>query len=256
VQLSLPLSGPPPRQPGPVVFVRHRRARRYILRVLADGTVRVTLPRWGVKRDALAFVETSRAWIAQQLTRRQQQAPPTAWAHGTQILIDGRPATLRVESSGDRRRIWCDDVLVGVVPREPISVDAAACSADRAARPSADRVRAAVTRWLLARARRELPPRLQALANQHGIVVPRVSIRDQRSRWGACSPTGTITLNWRLVQTPAYVRDYVLLHELMHRRELNHSRRFWRLVAAACPGHAAARRWLRKEGKQLWADGE
>ena len=58
------------------------------------------------------------------------------------------------------------------------------------------------------------------------------------------------------MQTPAFVREYVLLHELMHRRELNHSRRFWRLVAACCPRHAEARRWLRQEGKLLWADGE
>jgi len=122
--------------------------------------------------------------------------------------------------------------------------------------PSGRDVRAFVSAWLMARARRELPPRLQALAAEHGITVPRISIRDQRSRWGACSPTGTITLNWRLVQAPDHVRDYVLLHELMHRRELNHSRRFWRLVAAACPAHAEARRWLRKEGKLLWADGE
>jgi predicted metal-dependent hydrolase len=236
VQLSLPLSGPVPRQPGPVVFVRHRRARRYILRVLPNGTVRVTLPSRGVKRDALAFLETHRAWIAQQLDRRQDDRPSPAWDHGTQILIDGVPATLRVELNGDRRRVWCDDALVGVTSRDGRDL------------------RAFVSAWLHARARRELPPRLQELAALYGISVPRVSIRDQRSRWGACSPTETITLNWRLIQTPAYVRDYVLLHELMHRRELNHSRRFWRLVAAACPGHVAARRWLRKDGKQLWAD--
>lgn len=218
------------------MFVRHRRARRYILRVLADGTVRVTLPRWGVKRDAMAFLDTSRAWIAQQLDRRHERPVSPAWEHGTQILIDGLPATLRVESHGDRRRVWCDEVFVGVTAR------------------AGNDLRAFVSAWLHARARRELPPRLQALAAVHGIAVPRVSIRDQRSRWGSCSPTGTITLNWRLIQTPPHVRDYVLLHELMHRRELNHSRRFWRLVAAACPDHAAARRWLRKDGKQLWAD--
>jgi predicted metal-dependent hydrolase len=61
-------------------------------------------------------------------------------------------------------------------------------------------------------------------------------------------------LNWRLIQAPDFVREYVLLHELMHRRELNHSRRFWRLVAACCPRHTEARQWLRKEGKLLWSD--
>jgi predicted metal-dependent hydrolase len=81
-----------------------------------------------------------------------------------------------------------------------------------------------------------------------------VSVRDQQSRWGACSAKGVITLNWRLIRVPAFVREYVLLHELMHRRELNHSRRFWRLVAACCPRHAEARTWLKREGKLLWPD--
>jgi predicted metal-dependent hydrolase len=84
--------------------------------------------------------------------------------------------------------------------------------------------------------------------------VTRVSVRDQRSRWGACSTRGTITLNWRLIQVPDFVREYVLVHELMHRREMNHSRRFWKLVATHCPRHAEARQWLRKEGKLLWSD--
>jgi predicted metal-dependent hydrolase len=192
VQLRLPLSGAISPASEPVVFVRHRRARRYILRVLADGTVRVTLPRWGARREARAFVEANREWIARQR---------------------------------DRRRVH---------PKLDPDLEAS---------------------WR-ARAARELPEELFALAAQHGITVGRVSIRNQRSRWGSCSPSGTITLNWRLVQTPPFVREYVMLHELMHRRELNHSRRFWRLVAACCPRLAEARRWLRTEGKTLWPDAD
>lgn len=239
MQLSLPLTGALLSRPDGVVFVRHRRARRYILRVLPDGTLRVTLPRWGVKREAHAFIEASRAWIAQQ--RGRQRAPETVlapWGDGTRFLLDGRQTTLGLEQHSDGVRLWADDALI------------AARSS-----PGGD-LRAIVRDWLRNRARRELPQMLLALATLHGIVVPRISVRDQRSRWGACSPSGTITLNWRLIQTPAYVREYVLLHELMHRRELNHSRRFWRLVAACCPRHAEARQWLRKEGKLLWSDRE
>ena len=184
MQLSLDFDSPP----DTIVFVRHRRARRYILRVLTDGTVRVTLPRWGVKRQAQAFVEANRAWIERE-----------------RAITRGRTAR-------DER----DEQLL----RE--------C------------------------ARQELPRQLLALAKAHGIAVRRVSIRNQRSRWGACSPSGTITLNWRLIQTPDFVREYVMLHELMHRREMNHSKRFWKLVAACCPRFAEARRWLRTEGKSLW----
>jgi predicted metal-dependent hydrolase len=192
----------PPEQPSlaqadvRVTFVRHRRARRYVLRMLPDGTFRVTMPRRGTLKEAHAFVTASARWIAKQRARRDTRGPAES------------PSPLR-----------------------PI-----------------------VEHWFRKKAERELPARLMVLAREHDIQVTAISVRDQRSRWGACSSKGRITLNWRLIQTPDFVRDYVLLHELMHRRELNHSRRFWRLVAACCPRHVEAREWLKREGKRLWSD--
>lgn len=111
---------------------------------------------------------------------------------------------------------------------------------------------AAVDRDLRARAMKELPPRLFELAGRHGLVVTRVSIRNQRSRWGSCSPKGHIALNFRLLLMPPEVCDYILIHELMHLRQPNHSIRFWRLVEAACPGFRDAERWLKKHGASLF----
>ena len=111
---------------------------------------------------------------------------------------------------------------------------------------------ASLDRELRARAESELPPQLLALAARHGLAVRRVSIRDQRSRWGSCSPTGHISLNFRLLLMPPDVREYILIHELMHLRRANHSRAFWRLVEAACPGFRAAERWLRTHGPSLF----
>jgi hypothetical protein len=195
MQLTLQLTGSEParRSLGEgALFVRHRWARRYILRVLDDGTLRVTLPRWGSKREAQAFVERSEAWIAKQRMKR-----------------DAMPPVVR--------------------PDEP---------------------------ELRKRAAKELPVELLALAGVHGITVTRISIRNQRSRWGACSASGSITLNWRLILVPPFVRQYVMIHELMHRRELNHSRRFWRHVAAACPDYDEARRWLIENGPRLFSGRE
>lgn len=196
MQLDLFASGlqrpPGAAAPGKTILVRHRSARRYILRVLDDGTLRVTVPRWGSKREAQAFVERSGAWISRQ--RLKQQA---------------RPAF--------------------VYPNEL---------------------------YLRTRAAQELPPQLVALAQTLGITVARLSIRNQRSRWGACSARGSITLNWRLILVPDFVREYVMIHELMHRRELNHSKRFWAHVEAACPRHLEARRWLLTEGQRLFAGQE
>jgi predicted metal-dependent hydrolase len=105
---------------------------------------------------------------------------------------------------------------------------------------------------LSTRAAAELPPQLLALAARHGLTVARVTIRNQRSRWGSCSSRGHITLNFRLMLMPPEVREYILIHELMHLKQANHSIRFWRLVEAACPGFRDAERWLKKHGPSLF----
>jgi predicted metal-dependent hydrolase len=169
------------------VYFRHPRARRYVVRVRSDGTVRVTIPRWGSKREAVAFAALQRPWIEKQIAR------------------------LEIESRQ---------------PRETLTDEA--------------------RRALRATARRELPQRLLQLAATFGVRVSRISVRNQQSRWGSCSPTGHICLNWRLVAMPEWIRDYVMIHELMHLKRLDHSPKFWRLVAAACPEYQEARAWLRK----------
>jgi predicted metal-dependent hydrolase len=104
---------------------------------------------------------------------------------------------------------------------------------------------------LRAAAARELPPRLMELAGRAGLRVSRVTVRDQRSRWGSCSSRGAIALNWRLLLMPPEVRDYVLWHELMHLRRADHSPAFWKLVAGVCPDYEQARAWLRTHGREL-----
>jgi hypothetical protein len=102
-----------------------------------------------------------------------------------------------------------------------------------------------IAQELRARAVRELPPRLLELAAEHGLRVSRVSVRNQQWRWGSCSPSGHICLNWCLIQMPASVRDYVMIHELMHLKRMDHSPKFWKLVERACPEYRDARAWLR-----------
>ena len=98
------------------------------------------------------------------------------------------------------------------------------------------------------RAKIELPARAWELAATVGVEVKQVTVRNQRSRWGSCSATGTISLNWRLVQTPDSVRDYIVYHELMHLREMNHSERFWARVEEVCPPWREAELWLKRNG--------
>jgi len=167
-------------------FIRHRRARRYVLRVESDGRLRVTIPRGGSRREAEAFVQRNIDWVVRERARAQAELRPP-------------------EDDNDLRH----------------------------------------------HARRELPARLLELAARHGLAVTRVSVRNQRSRWGSCGRDGHICLNWRLVLMPPSVRDYILIHELMHLRRMDHSPAYWRLVADAYPDYRAARDWLRRHGAAL-----
>jgi hypothetical protein len=90
-------------------------------------------------------------------------------------------------------------------------------------------------------------------APELGVAPKRVQIRDQRSRWGSCSTTGTLSFNWRLVLAPFDVLDYVVVHELCHMREPNHSGKFWQLVEARRPNWRAQRDWLDEHGGELLA---
>jgi predicted metal-dependent hydrolase len=214
--------------------VRHARARRYVVRVRSDGVVRVTIPRGGSRREAEAFLARSAEWVTQQREKLQRHGPAAQGPlrDGDAVLLRGVPTRLRVERFDRRARVDLGGAHA-VIPSDTIDL------------------RPAATAILRSLALRELPPRLRALAQQHGLAVSRVTVRDQRSRWGSCARSGNISLNWRLVQMPPEVCDYVLLHELMHLREANHSTRFWKHVNAVCPWHLSARRWLAREGRSL-----
>jgi predicted metal-dependent hydrolase len=86
-----------------------------------------------------------------------------------------------------------------------------------------------------------------------GVAYARIQVRDQRTRWGSCSPRGTLSFNWRLVLAPLDVLDYVVVHELCHLRVPDHSPRFWSLVATRRPAWPEQRAWLREHGEELLA---
>ena len=100
-------------------------------------------------------------------------------------------------------------------------------------------------------AKEDLSRRVSFWASQVGVGFERITIRAQRTRWGSCSGGGNLNFNCLLMLSPPEIRDYVVIHELCHRREMNHSPRFWALVAANCPDYNAARRWLRTEGRTI-----
>ena len=214
----------------PLLMVHHSRARRYLLRLREDGIVRVTIPQRGNVSAARDFACRNVAWLEQQFQRlaARPQIPP-AWQVGAELLLRGEAVRIETDADGHVR-----------FGAERLQVPAA----------TAD-LRSVIQTHLHRLAARELPPRVLALAALHGISVSRVSVRNQKTRWGSCSRRGTISLNWRLIQSPAFVRDYIILHELAHRRQMNHSERFWQEVARLCPEYPTAERWLKQHAKLL-----
>jgi predicted metal-dependent hydrolase len=208
-------------------LVRHPRARRYVLRVTDAADVVVTLPRWGTVAEARAFAQQHLAWIAAERLRRISDTASRAWSPGSEIWLRGERFVVR----RDGEWVSAGDIQARVAE----NADA----------------RTALRRAVRDAARRELPPRLLQLADQVGLTVTRVTVRDQRSRWGSCSTRGSIALNWRLLLMPPGVRDYVLWHELMHLERADHSPAFWKLVEQACPDYRTARAWLLTHGREL-----
>jgi predicted metal-dependent hydrolase len=166
-------------------------------------------------------------------TRVRSAGAAPRWGHGTTLLLRGEAVTIHV--------IDRDSARVAVYGNREVSVP-----------DEAGDLRPYLEADLRALAREQLPARLAALAAANGLSVAGVTIRNQRSRWGSCSRDGRIALNFRLVQMPFEVADYVLLHELMHLEQQNHSIRFWRLVERVCPGFRSAERWLKTEGRGLF----
>jgi predicted metal-dependent hydrolase len=154
------------------------------------------------------------------------------WTHGSVIRLDGSPVTVEIlhMPTGTVARYGGRSVHV----------------------KNTEDVRADIECDMRLLARMRLVPRVHELAAQHGLTVARVSIRNQRSRWGSCSRAKAIALNFRLVQMPPDVCDYVLIHELMHLRQQNHGPRFWALVEQACPAYRDAEHWLRVQGRTLF----
>lgn len=211
-------------------YVRHPRARRYLLRLLPDGAARVTIPRGGSAAEAYAFCRRQTPWLARQLQRLATPPTTTApWLVGT--------------------KIWWRGAEVEIVPAGPEKVSVG--EEEISVRPDAPDLRPALEAHLRRLAARELPARLCELAARAGLRVAGISVRNQRTRWGSCSRRGHISLNWRLVRAPAFVRDYVLWHELAHLRQPNHSARFWAEVERLCPGWREAERWLKQHSHRL-----
>jgi predicted metal-dependent hydrolase len=214
-----------------ISFRRHAKARRLVLRLSRDRSgVIITLPPRVSRSEALDFARKSSKWISQRLKAEPAERPLQV---GAQILIRGE--FCRIVHSGSRR---------GTVM---LAEEAVVVSGDAA------HLKRRLVDWLKIEARRDLLKASEFYAGAMGVTFHRLSVRDQRSRWGSCTSDGTLSYSWRLVLAPPFVLDYVAAHEVAHLKHMNHGRNFWRLVLTHCPHAGRAKSWLKAHGADLHA---
>ncbi len=218
-----------PQGPTPVRWRRSPRARRVSLRIDArGGTVIVTLPMRAGRAAGIALLMDHAGWVADRLA-----ALPDAIVFQDGSAVPLGDALVHIHHRPHARRgVWLEDAAINVSGQ-----------LEHLPRRTAD--------FLRAEARRQLGAHVQAKAALAGLTPRRLLVKDTRSRWGSCTPDGTLMFCWRLVMAPVFVQDYVAAHEVAHLRHMNHGKRFWALVNRLTPHTEEAIVWLRECGAGL-----
>lgn len=216
----------------PVAIRRLPQARRISLRLAPDGSeVRIAMPRWGRTDEALAFARSKAGWIATQLARVPQ---PVTFAPGMELPYRGERLVLRHQTGAPRRAVLDDGELVLGGP--------------------ADNFQPRLRRWFEGEARRLLDADLAFYCARADQPSQRLMLSRAQRRWGSCARDGTVRINWRLIMAPDHVRRSVVAHEVAHLVHFDHSPAFHAALADIFEGDiAVANRWLKQEGRSLYA---
>jgi hypothetical protein len=219
----------------PVVVRRSAQARRYTLRLkTATREVVLTMPLRGSMATAREFAARHGGWLA---TRFGRLPEVVAFADGALVPLRGETHVVRHRTRA-RGGVWIEPDAAGGPPVIAVAGDAEF-----------------LPRRLRDYLRREARKDIEAAARRHaaalGVSIRRISIKDTTSRWGSCAADGSLSFSWRMILAPPHVLDYLAAHEVAHRREMNHSDRYWRVVASLYPDYERAESWLKRHGAEL-----
>jgi predicted metal-dependent hydrolase len=240
------LQGPFETLPGVLVHERASKSARNIrIEVRPDAQVWLVIPRTVARQTAYAFLRSREDWIRRKLVELRERRssgshrPALRWDGSDTLPVAGIEMPLKIVAARIARpTVRFDEAAITLFcPASQLGHHAKLATLLRAA--------------LRSRARQDAKALLDEESARLDVDYIGPRIADQKSLWGSCTPDGTISLNWRLLLAPSAVFRYVIVHELCHRRHLDHSQRFWRLVERQMPDFALHRAWLREHGAGL-----
>ena len=220
-----------------VPYVLRRSRRRTIGLSIDQRGLRVGAPYRAALSDVESLIRRHGTWVTGKLDQWREQRRPTATilAHGARFPLLGQEAELQI-SPGSNTATWHDTDVCPILCLHLRRSDSAARVLEQALRTFA---------------RQHFAGRVTYFTQQMQLPEPPLTLSAARTRWGSCSLKSGLRLNWRLIHFPPAVVDYVVIHELAHLREMNHSPRFWTVVAEHCPDYRARRSELKDAGARL-----
>lgn len=218
----------------------HPRAKNLKLRVLTNGQIQVTTPRWTPKWQINQFVKQNHDWIEKQLAKIRPQAQTTTVP--TAVSLFGKDYQFFIKyDPAQPVGIYVMGKHLILNPTDPAHADGSWPLL----------LQKKLDRFLKTTAAHYILPRTEQLAKQMKLNYNRVALKEQSSRWGSCSSQKNLNFNWRLVHTSPEIIDYVIIHELSHLQEMNHSHKFWELVEKYDPAYKTHRGWLKRNGSSM-----
>lgn len=216
-----------------------RRSRKTVgMRISPDGLI-VHAPKRISHSQLEHLLLTKADWIRKKLEAQQNNAvAPIQWKDGTSLLLLGNDIALSVRHDARSRALQYQPGILHVALPTP---------EDEAA------IARKVLQWYRQQAMADFGRRLEILSAKLGVPPPPLFLSNARSRWGSCNSRGEVRLNWRLLQAPPHIINYVICHELAHLKEMNHSARFWAVVEQVCPDYRRAEKELKSLSAQLHA---
>jgi len=222
------------------VIKRSARARCARLEIRPATGLTVVIPKSYSTAQISGLLQKKKRWILNNLARYGQ--PPLS-------------ATGKELKSGDTIP-YLGRTLEVATRQNHVNADSARLERNRlivSLGAKSGRLALVLEQWYRMQAAQLIRERAKKLGAPLGLSYNRLIIRGQKSRWGSCSSKGTLSFNWKLMMAPVPVIDYVIIHELLHLKEMNHTKKFWQLVAEHCPGWREHRKWLKNHEAELAA---